>query len=81
LLCHVRQTIVGVPLLFAIARNSFEAGILGQSQRDLVFAAQLFEFRHDAIRHARYAFCQQAVHHGSYHIELFTETRQFMLIE
>mmetsp|Transcript_2696 Transcript_2696/g.5704 ORF Transcript_2696/g.5704 Transcript_2696/m.5704 type:complete len:234 (-) Transcript_2696:213-914(-) len=75
LLCHVRQTVVRIPFLGAITGNSFEAWILGQAQRDLVFATQFFELRHDTVRNAGYAFGQQTIHHGSDHVEFFTNTK------
>ena len=41
LLCHIRQTIIGVSLLFAIARNPLEPWILCQPECNLIFP---FEF-------------------------------------
>ena len=58
LLCHARQTVIGIPLLFAIARNSLEAWVLCQSQCNLVFSTQFFEFCHDTVRNAGYTFGQ-----------------------
>lgn len=69
---HLRDAVVGVTTL-ATARDPFKAGILGQPERNLVFAAQFFQLSHDAVRDAGDAFGQQTVHHGADHVELFAE--------
>lgn len=72
LLCHIRQTIIGIPLLFAIARNPLKSWILRQPERNLVFPAQFFQFSHDTIRYAGYTLGQETIHHGSDHVKFFS---------
>ena len=74
--CHIRQTVIGISLLFAIAWNSLKPRILGQPKCNFVFPTQFFQFGHDAIRHARYALGQEAIHHGSDHVEFFAATKE-----
>ena len=81
LLGHVRQTVVGVSLLLTVARDSLKARVLGQPQCNLVFPTQFFEFGHDAVRDAGDALGQQAVHHGSDHVELFAEIIYYVVLE
>ena len=72
LLYHVNNAVISVASL-AVAGNSLKSRVLGKTQSNLVFTTQLFQFAHDTIRDTGDAFCQQAIHHGSDHLQFLPD--------
>lgn len=63
------QTVVGVGP-FVVAGQSFEPGVLGDTQRDPVSGPELLQLGHHALGHAGNAFRIQAIHHPLHEVDL-----------